>query len=486
MFESKQSAKQKVNALSICIPVWGKSFVAKFIDYTLPTILNDVDLVFFKSHQVQLHFFTSSKDQKKLAEIDFSLFGLNVFYHFIDHKIALHSEGKRDEKYRILNYCHEKGMQIAIENNHAFMPLVSDVLLSKGAIKYAFGKIQQGYLAVFVGAIRIVFELYKSHFDHIDKNVFKGWSGDEMVDMALKEIHPKVDITTINTPGFDYTWPDYLYWRDPGQGFVQRGLFLHPLVFVPNKNMSMDIYTIDVNLEGLAIDESFNNIYVVKNSEELVCASICERNEFDHIKIDNNKTFESDRLGEFLAFDRAVKPIHFFFLDQPIFFKRNSSSNLEQMADQAEKSIQTIYKACEQFKQLIHEHGLTSTHNRLSSLVAKYEDDWISSANEKINKIVSLLNIPKIVVYGFGDHTELLLKFTDLASYVVAFSDSNPDMWGKYKQGIRCIPSHNITDYASDVLISSRVYEADIETALLERFGNQLRIFKFYDNPIAG
>lgn len=321
MTANKLGLNPSLNSLLICIPVWGDSFVAKFIDYTLATLLNDIDVDFFKRHHVELHFFTSTHDQIKLSAIDFASFGLMAIYHHIDEEISKHAQGRRGEKYRILNYCHELGMQIAIQKKQAYMPLVSDVLVSKGAIRYAFEKIQAGYLAVFVGAIRLVSEYYQKRFANIDRTSFSGWSGYELVDIALSDIHPKVDMTTINTVGFDYTWPDYLYWLDSDQGFVQRGLFLHPLIFLPNSSMSLDMYTIDVNLEGLPINESFSNIYVVTSSDELVCASICDREEFEHIKV-KNSAFEVDELGEFLAFDNAVKPIHFYFLKQAIQFKR--------------------------------------------------------------------------------------------------------------------------------------------------------------------
>ena len=482
MTANKLGLNPSLNSLLICIPVWGDSFVAKFIDYTLATLLNDIDVDFFKRHHVELHLFTRTHDQIKLSSIDFATFGLNAIYHHIDEEISKHAQGRRGEKYRILNYCHELGMQIAIQKKQAYMPLVSDVVVSKGAIRYAFEKIQEGYLAVFVGTIRVISEIYETKFSAISKDTFNGWQGYEIVDIALDDLHSKVDMTTVNTLGFDYTWPDSLYWLDQTQGLVQKGLFLHPFIFLPNRSMSLDMHTIDVNLEGLPIEESYSNIYVVGSSDELVCASLCDRNEFEHIKIEDNKRFEIDKLGEFLAFDSAVKPLHFYFLNRSIYFKRNIESKLDCLNVEATECVEKILQSYHKFHKLKQAQGLSSTQNRLLGLMSKYENGWLRITKQKVNELVELEGIKEMVVYGFGEHSELLLNFTNIKPYIAAFSDSNPDLWGQYKQGIRCVSPQEIPLYSKDILISSREYETDIESALLKLFGNQLRIFKLYDN----
>lgn len=97
-----------------------------------------------------------------------------------------------------------------------------------------------------------------------------------------------------------------------------------------------------------------------------------------------------------------------------------------------------------------------------------------------LNRTISSLRNSDVVIYGIGEHTEKMYPLMQNLS-IKAFTDSNSTYWGKELFGIRIIPPHEIKQYASKVLISSKAFENEIEKQLLETFDSTIKIYKIYD-----
>jgi SAM-dependent methyltransferase len=75
-----------------------------------------------------------------------------------------------------------------------------------------------------------------------------------------------------------------------------------------------------------------------------------------------------------------------------------------------------------------------------------------------------------IIVWGVGTHTQRLLATSRLReANICAFVDSNPRYQGKKLNGIPIITPANLKEYKEPILISSRVFQQDIQQQIREQ-----------------
>jgi len=110
----------------------------------------------------------------------------------------------------------------------------------------------------------------------------------------------------------------------------------------------------------------------------------------------------------------------------------------------------------------------------------------IESERGKINqKLKPLLRDPKprVVIYGAGSHTEILLRNTLLSDLnLVALVDSNPKKWGDTAFGF---PVQNPETYdknqADAVVISSRAFQEEIYQRIQHWEDESVQVIRLYD-----
>jgi SAM-dependent methyltransferase len=101
------------------------------------------------------------------------------------------------------------------------------------------------------------------------------------------------------------------------------------------------------------------------------------------------------------------------------------------------------------------------------------------SVRDLIDKMVS--RDQPILVWGTGAHTLRLLATSRLAeARIEAFVDSNPKYQGKKLNGIPIIGPAQVQDSTLPILISSRVYQDEIEDLIRHRLGLANEIVKLY------
>jgi SAM-dependent methyltransferase len=88
-----------------------------------------------------------------------------------------------------------------------------------------------------------------------------------------------------------------------------------------------------------------------------------------------------------------------------------------------------------------------------------------------------------IVVWGVGTHTTRLLESTSLRdANIVAFIDSNPKLQGKTLLGRSVLPPSELRRLEQPVLISSRVFQDEIERQIRDELGCSNRILRLYSD----
>lgn len=103
--------------------------------------------------------------------------------------------------------------------------------------------------------------------------------------------------------------------------------------------------------------------------------------------------------------------------------------------------------------------------------------------DESIRKIINDLvasNRP-VIVWGVGTHTLRLLETGRLAqANIVAFVDSNPRYQGKELHGRPIVAPADLYEKSEPILISSRVFQTDIENSIRQVMGLKNDIIKIY------
>ncbi len=112
----------------------------------------------------------------------------------------------------------------------------------------------------------------------------------------------------------------------------------------------------------------------------------------------------------------------------------------------------------------------------------KYIDQSIEAdqrIQQSINKIVDAGN--SIIVWGAGAHTLRLLATSKLSNANIrAFVDSNPRYQGKKLNAITIISPQDLKKLSEPILISSRVYQEEIETQIRAELNMNNEIIKLY------
>lgn len=99
--------------------------------------------------------------------------------------------------------------------------------------------------------------------------------------------------------------------------------------------------------------------------------------------------------------------------------------------------------------------------------------------SRQIHAISRRVHDEPVVVYGAGAHSEEFRKEFS-ALNVVAFSDSNAALWGHTLLGLPIIEPDKIRELARHVVISSRVWDRDIDSHLKQTYP-ELSIYPLYE-----
>lgn len=106
-----------------------------------------------------------------------------------------------------------------------------------------------------------------------------------------------------------------------------------------------------------------------------------------------------------------------------------------------------------------------------------YYDRYIET---QVDHLVTQLGTTPVIIYGAGAHTERYLRYYTRLN-IVALSDTDARLWHTSRYGYPVVPPKDITEYAADVVISTRAYESSLYLSLKEQLPAKVNLFKLYD-----
>jgi SAM-dependent methyltransferase len=140
--------------------------------------------------------------------------------------------------------------------------------------------------------------------------------------------------------------------------------------------------------------------------------------------------------------------------------------------------IQTIYKKSHNFS--ISNFFITDKETKQNL------ESYVNLCNQKEKKIYKIINKiilsnEPIIIWSTGTQTLRLLASSRLKeAKIIAFVDSNPKFHGKTLNGITIVSPESLKNMTESILISSRIYQNDIEHQIRNVLQLRNEIIKLY------
>ncbi len=336
------------------VSVWGKKYTELFLNFSLLTQLSEGNLGFFYktsgAHKYKI--FTTSGDAKtilkspaylRLGEI------IQTELHFIDDIMDELYSG-RINKYDVMTLCHGRGISDAIKEQAAFICLSSDQIISDGSLANIYRIASNGKRMVVIGDYRVTAETFapalRDRF-YSRHNMSIAISSRDLVKLSLPHIHPNSRTLFWNRDFIQNRWPAFLYWDVEGEGILQRGIHLNPIMINPSKKDELLIPSKGMGIDGydymMRVVPDFKDVYLVRDSDEVTFLSL-------ESEIPGWQPTD-DKLGVlFIAswVRRYCCKYHVNFLNTKIRFHHTDlSSKWEEVEQESDKAVGSIFKSLE-------------------------------------------------------------------------------------------------------------------------------------------
>ncbi|MBM3567297.1 MAG: hypothetical protein FJX46_00915 [Alphaproteobacteria bacterium] len=259
------------------LPVWGETYVARFLDLALPTWLAPGNLGAFPwAGDSVCEIFTRAEDAERMrADPRLAALGrkLALRFHPIDALI-------RESKFGVFT----DAQRIAVGNcdalGAAHFIMTADLLYSDGSIRHAAESIVAGRQAVMVPGLRSVLEdMAPILRAAAGADGAIALPGRALARLGLDRLHPQSRGWFWDSESFDRL-PPYLLWRAGADAVLLRGFPLHPLAIKPVRpGIALD-YIFDQDYLAAAAPDP-GRIEVVADSDRALLFEVTERDRFD-------------------------------------------------------------------------------------------------------------------------------------------------------------------------------------------------------------
>ena len=228
---------KKIKDVLICVPIWGHSYMKKFLKYTLPSYFaeNNVPEI-SKSYKVKIIFLTTEKDFKIiLKNSSVSTFDENIEVKFLDISDLI-----VNAQYTFtLTMAYARAIN-SIEDHKIGNTLVyfanSDFVFSNGSLNNIAKAAENGAQAIYGSSLRAIDS--KSELA-LAKLVSKSdFSSRHLVDIALTNPHPTVTAMTINNGYCYYQNVRQLFYKVDSKTLLARNFLLCIVGLVPQRKLS--------------------------------------------------------------------------------------------------------------------------------------------------------------------------------------------------------------------------------------------------------
>ena len=217
-------------AFHIAVPVWGKSYVDRYLKYSLPSSLVGLSNPLFSASEY--HCFTPAKYHEAISEALRGFPGKTVM-HAAD---VLENVGC---KYALMSAMHTQAYKHATSSGAYTLFLPPDVICSDNLFTYAYKLVEQGAQAVQLGSIRMNLDTYLPWYDSFGRNK-------PINKFSMQHVHPWSAACFWNAKKVSVMKP-VLHW-DMENYVLSRSYHVHPLVVCPNAEAELRYGTCDAYL----------------------------------------------------------------------------------------------------------------------------------------------------------------------------------------------------------------------------------------------
>lgn len=264
--------------LKIIVPVWGESFCAFFVNFSLPTLLssNSLTLGHKLASRIELLIYSTAKDWRYLNNLpNFNrLLTLNrIHVHFFE------IEGTFEHNYQKLIWCHQKAILDSQHEDAAFFFSNADVIYANGVLDRCLNLAEQGYRSVMIAGLRARKEPLLQTLSLKQKLDNGGIRIEprELVSICLNNLHSLSKAHLVKDYGNNSL--GHYYWKIGDHALLARCFHIHPLFLWPRVQGVKFATTIDHELVRLAVPNE-QEIWMVQDSDDIF---LCEGSEENHL-----------------------------------------------------------------------------------------------------------------------------------------------------------------------------------------------------------
>jgi hypothetical protein len=213
------------------LAMWGERYVQNFIHFSLPTLLGDGNLADTQGIEGS-HFLLQTTPE------DFEYLKSSPLFHQLERTLPVEFVDIRRhqvrDKYRTVTHCQMEALRLS-ESYDAIVPLYSDLIWSRGGIRFAVERVSQGALAMFSPGPTILPEPAMAALTSAaaltgqDDARTISIEPHQLAAITLRDYHPMWD--SFDWDGNSFTdFPACMRWNVLDQGWLIRCYHLHPVI----------------------------------------------------------------------------------------------------------------------------------------------------------------------------------------------------------------------------------------------------------------
>ncbi len=233
---SKMKSKQ-INEILFCIPVWGDSYVTKFLNFVLPSYFTENNINSMReAYKIRFCLLTDKKGFRKISLNSFFITHLSKsefdFINIEDLIVdAQHTFTLTMAYARAINSIKSAnlGKTLVILAN-------SDFLLSDGSIGSVLNAAQSGAQAIYGASLRCKFEELEPVLKSRKTDYF--YNPRNLVSLTLNSLHPTVNAMTVNNGYQHYRNVRQLFFRVDETCLLARNFLLCIIGLVPQRHLA--------------------------------------------------------------------------------------------------------------------------------------------------------------------------------------------------------------------------------------------------------
>jgi hypothetical protein len=266
----------------IVVPVWGETYLRTFLRYSLPSQMNQKNLIhLIETHNIDYVVYTRAADMKVLVKnhlvkkmLSLKILRIELIDEF-EQEFNQNSNYRYDLKSRI--YALEL-RESAIESTPTYC-LNADIFFSNNFFNETIKLIEGGAKAVQVFAPRTDLDAVRHIFEPmIETSSSIEISATDLSKIWAANIHPLNEMHFVeNLENKDFH-PSTLIWRIKEDSYYIKSFHLYPILVKPEKHN----LTLSGTIDGTLLEDlnlSRNQIFTVTNLDSIFC---CELSTLDH------------------------------------------------------------------------------------------------------------------------------------------------------------------------------------------------------------